>query len=215
MVFLSEVAGLKSNIYFPCNFRTWDNPQAALLTPQFWCRCSPEPVSFSTSPREHHSSIKVQHGRNCETSCQFWETRTTATQRSQLPPRKKKDLTELQTEFEVKLTLTLRDKREVQTSAEREVLLKDFKMEGIHSCWREGLEQPNLQIIALLQEWEKNHSLLQKHHRAIQAHWKLSWKHAFCGAMEPQEIFFQLCSFTIQFSLLCYLLFNVIIHIQM
>lgn len=127
----------------------------------------------------------------------------------------KKNLTEPQTELGVKLTLMLGDKREAQTARERGVLMKDYKMEGIHSCWREGLEKLNLQINALLQEWEKNHSLLQKHQRAIQAHWKLFWKHAFCGTMEPQEFFFQLCSFTIQFSLLCYLLFNVIIHIHL
>lgn len=125
-----------------------------------------------------------------------------------------KYLTELQTEFGVELTLILGDKKEAQTAGEREVLMKDFKMEGIHSCWWGGLEELNLRITALLQEWKKQHSLLQKHHRAIQAHWKPFWKHAFCGAMEPQEIYFQPCSFTIQFSLLCYLLFNVMIYIH-
>lgn len=46
----------------------------------------------------------------------------------------KKNLTELETEFGVKLTLMLGAKREAQTVREREVLMKDFKMDGIHSC---------------------------------------------------------------------------------
>lgn len=57
----------------------------------------------------------------------------TVTQRSQLLPRKK-NLTEVQTEFGVELTLMLGDKQEAQTAGEREVLMKDFKKEGIHSC---------------------------------------------------------------------------------
>lgn len=122
--------------------------------PQFWFRCSPEPISFSTSPSRRSQLCKTA------TLPQLWNLRSllkilhdgyaeiSATSQ-------KKNLTELETEFGVKLTLMLGAKREAQTVREREVLMKDFKMDGIHSCWWEGLEELNLQIIALLQEWEK------------------------------------------------------------
>lgn len=46
------------------------------------------------------------------------------------PPEKY--LTELQ--IEAKLTHMLGDKGVAQTAGEREVLMKDFRMKGIHSC---------------------------------------------------------------------------------
>lgn len=125
-----------------------------------------------------------------------------------------KNLSELQTELGVKLTLMLGDKREAQTAGVRQVLMKDFKMEGIHSCWWEGLEELNLQIIALLQEWEKKFT---HYYKSIIEPFKhiesFSENMPSVALRSHRDFFFQLCSFIIQFSLLSYLLFNGIIHI--
>lgn len=48
--------------------------------------------------------------------------------------QEKQNLTELRTELGIKMTLMLGDKREAPTAGEREVLLKDVSMEGIHAC---------------------------------------------------------------------------------
>lgn len=171
--------------------------------PQSWFRCSPEPVSFSMFPRVDATLPQLWHFMSILKNFHDCYKEISATQQ-------KKYLTELQ--IEAKLTLMLGDKRVAQTAGEREVLVKDFRIHGIHSCWWEGLEELNLKIIALLYEWEN----LTHYYKSITGPFKHNESFAEnmpSGKFLSYRIFF--FNFTFQFSLLCYLLFKLILHIHL